>query len=104
RPPSLQHPRAAAGIVLVAPPPRSTPMRTAALLVALASCSASLAADEKTVLATGDWSEPVNGLRGRLILAQGRTLGHGKPRESLVYVELENVANTHCGVVGGNFD
>ena len=62
------------------------------------------AADEKTIVATGTWSEPVNGLRGRLVLARGRTLGDGKTRESLVYVELENVANTHSGKETVAFD
>jgi hypothetical protein len=79
-------------------------MRTASLLIALASCQVLVAADEKTVLTTGDWSEPVNGVRGRLIIAQGRTLGDGKIHESLIYVELENVANTHSGVVRIQFD
>jgi hypothetical protein len=61
-------------------------------------------ADEKTTVATGDWSEPADGIRGRLVLAQGRALGDGKPRESLVYVELENRANTASGEVGLLFD
>jgi hypothetical protein len=61
-------------------------------------------ADEKTVVATGEWSEPTNGLRGRLVLARGRTLGDGKTRESLVYVELENVKHTASGEVGVSFD
>jgi hypothetical protein len=46
----------------------------------------------------------VSGLRGRLILAQGRLLGDGKARESLVYVELENVTPTHSGEVLVSFD
>jgi hypothetical protein len=45
--------------------------------------------------AAGEWSEPADGLRGRLLLAQGRTLADGKALETLVYVELENVAGTH---------
>jgi hypothetical protein len=69
-------------------------LRTAALLVALAAGQVSGAADEKTVIGTGDWSEVVDGLRGRLVLAQGRTLGDGKTRESLVYIELENAGAT----------
>ena len=60
-----------------------------------------IAADNKTILATGLWSETVDGVRGRLILAQGRVLGDGKARESLVYVELENVAGQVT--VGGVF-
>jgi hypothetical protein len=39
-------------------------------------------------LAAGDWSEPVEGLRGRLILGRGRLLGDGTTRESVVYLEL----------------
>jgi hypothetical protein len=77
-------------------------VRSLALLLTMAASQAS--ADEKTILATGEWSEPVAGLRGRLTLAQGRTLADGKARESLVYVELENVANTHSGVVSVQFD
>ena len=46
----------------------------------------------------------MNGLRGRLILAQGRTLGDSKIRESLLYVELENVSNTHSGELNVHFD
>ena len=79
-------------------------MRTLATLLMIAASQASFAADEKTTIATGDWSETVKGLRGRLVLAQGRTLGDGKTRESLVYVEIENVANTHSGEVGVYFD
>lgn len=79
-------------------------MRTLATLLMLTTCQAALAADEKSTAATGDWSEAVKGLRGRLILAQGRTLGDGKTRESLVYVEIENVAHTHSGEVGVYFD
>src|SRR4051812_39517601 len=52
-----------------------------------------------TMLAVGDWSEPVDGLRGRLIVAQGKTLGDGKTRESLIYLELQNVAETGERVV-----
>jgi hypothetical protein len=43
-------------------------------------------------VAVGAWSEPVEGLRGRLLVYQGRVLGDGKTRETLVYVELGNVA------------
>jgi hypothetical protein len=78
-------------------------MLTAALLVMLTTCHTALA-DEKTVLATGGWSEAVSGLRGRLILARGRALGDGKTRESLVYVEIENVTHTHSGEVAVYFD
>jgi hypothetical protein len=37
---------------------------------------------------TGSWSEPVEGLRGRLVLVQGRFLGESKIRETKVYLEL----------------
>src|SRR5215208_1263014 len=45
-------------------------------------------------VAVGGWSEPIDGLRGRLLVYHGRTLGDGKARETLVYVELQNVAET----------
>jgi hypothetical protein len=66
-------------------------MRALALVVLLATGPAAAAAEKHTV-AVGDWSEPVDGLRGRLVVAQGRTLGDGNARESLVYVEFQNVA------------
>jgi hypothetical protein len=44
-----------------------------------------------TLVAVGDWSEPADGIRGRLVVTQGRTLGDGKARETRVYVELQNV-------------
>jgi hypothetical protein len=50
-------------------------------------------AGEKTPVAIGDWSEPAGGLRGRLLVSRGRVLGDGKARETLVYVELQNVAD-----------
>ena len=78
-------------------------MRVLALVLLLTVTPSSFA-DEKAVLATGDWSKATNGIRGRLILAQGRTLGDGKARESLFYVELENVENTSSGVVNVYFD
>jgi hypothetical protein len=86
--------------------PRYTgyPMRALSFALLLTAAPLAPAADEKTTLATGDWGEAVNGLRGRLVLAQGRTLGDGKIRESLVYVELENVENTHSGRVDVQFD
>lgn len=48
-------------------------------------------------LAVGLWSEPVADsigyrLRGRLLLAEGRVLGDGKSRETVLYVELQNVS------------
>ena len=79
-------------------------MRTLSLAVLLVTAQPSLAGDEKTTIATGDWSEVVNGVRGRLILAQGRTLGDGKIRESLAYVELENLVSNNSGQVRIHFD
>jgi hypothetical protein len=79
-------------------------MKALALVPVLASAPAAVASDEKTVLATGDWSEAVNGVRGRLIVARGRAKGEAQVRESLVYVELENVGNTHSGQVSVHFD
>jgi hypothetical protein len=78
-------------------------MRTLAVVLLLVAAPC-LPAAEKTVLATGDWSEVMNGLRGRIVLAQGRTLGDGKVRESLVYVELENTTGTASGEVNVYFD
>jgi hypothetical protein len=43
-------------------------------------------------IAVGDWSTPVDNLRGRLLIAQGRILGAGKTRETVMYVELQNVS------------
>jgi hypothetical protein len=77
-------------------------MRALVLVLVIAVVPA--AGDEKTPVATGDWSEAVNGLRGRLVLAQGRTLGDGKSRESVVYVELENTTHTSSGNVEVHFD
>jgi len=55
-------------------------------------------------MAIGTWSEPVEGLRGRLLVGQGRDLPGQKARETLVYVELENVAHTHSGERALYFD
>lgn len=41
----------------------------------------------------GDWSKPVNGLSGRLVIAVGRRLGESDVRETLVYLELQNVTD-----------
>jgi hypothetical protein len=68
-------------------------MRVLALVMLFAAGQAAPAA-EKTPVAVGDWSEPVDGLRGRLLVSQGRTLGDGKARETLVYVEFKNVAES----------
>jgi len=55
-------------------------------------------------LAAGDWSEPVDGLRGRLLLGQGRSLPDLKARETLVYVEIEEVADAYAGDRAVYFD
>lgn len=68
-------------------------MRALALVMLLAAGPTAPAA-EKTPVVAGDWSEPVGGLRGRLLVYQGRALGDGKTRETLVYVELQNVAES----------
>jgi hypothetical protein len=66
---------------------------SAAALVAFAAGQTATAA-EKTPVAVGAWSEPTDGLRGRLLVYQGRALGDGKTRETLVYLELRNVAES----------
>jgi hypothetical protein len=43
-------------------------------------------------IAVGDWSKPVDNLRGRLLIAEGRILGDGKTVETAMYVELQNVS------------
>ena len=40
--------------------------------------------------AAGDWSDEVDGLRGRLIIAQGQAFADGKLRETVAYLELRN--------------
>ena len=67
-------------------------MRALVLVALVVAGQAATAADEKTPVALGDWYAPAGGLRGRLLVYQGRTLGDGKARETLVYVELQNVA------------
>ncbi len=50
-----------------------------------------LRGEEMKPIAVGDWSEWNDGLRGRLLLSEGRICSpDGKTRETLVYVELEN--------------
>src|SRR3954454_2054483 len=92
-------------VVLIAASPPQAPenrtrrktMRALALIVACVSSQVALAAAEKKPVGVGDWSEPVDGLRGRLMISQGRVLGDGKTRETVVSVELENVASNHSG-------
>lgn len=45
------------------------------------------------VVAVGGWSEPVLGVRGRLVITLGRLLGDGKARESTIYLELQEIAD-----------
>jgi hypothetical protein len=74
-------------------------MRVLALVVLIAVGPTATAA-EKTPVAIGDWSTPVDGLRGRLLVYLGPTREAGtaetprKYRETLVYVELQNVAES----------
>jgi hypothetical protein len=53
---------------------------------------AGLGGTDVTPIAVGDWSRPVENLRGRLLVAQGRVLGDRKTRETVAYVELQNVS------------
>ncbi len=60
-------------------------------LVALVLTVPAAAAGNKKPIAVGEWSEWSNGLRGRLLLSEGRICSpDGTTRETLVYVELEN--------------
>ncbi len=79
-------------------------MRALALVLVLASARVAVAADEKTAVATGEWSEVVDGLRGRLILARGEPRGATKTRDTKVYVELENSGITNSGQRNVYFD
>jgi hypothetical protein len=63
--------------------PRADPLIRAAL-----QAGGQLAGAQSGPLAVGEWSEPVNGLRGRLLLAQGKLLADGKTRESVAYLDL----------------
>ena len=50
-----------------------------------------LRGEEMKPIAVGHWSEWNDGLRGRLLLSEGRICSpDGKTRETLVYAELEN--------------
>jgi hypothetical protein len=63
---------------------------------ALSSVGSSVArGDVGKLIAVGDWSEPtglvgVGGLRGRLVITEGRTFKEGRGVETRVYVEVEN--------------
>jgi hypothetical protein len=48
---------------------------------------------ESEPVAIGDWSEPVNGLRGRLLIARGKLSANGKTHESVVYLDLHHFAD-----------
>lgn len=50
---------------------------------------------DPTLIAAGEWSEEVEGLRGRLVLAEGR-----KPAEVVTYLELRNAPEA----VGNDID
>jgi hypothetical protein len=60
--------------------------------------------EEAEQLGVGDWSEPVRGLKGRLLLYQGRVLGDGKTRETLVYVELRYAPEAAGEPISVHFD
>ena len=79
-------------------------MRALVTTLSLAAVAAAPPGDGKAVVGTGEGSEPANGLRGRLVVARGRTLGASAVRETLVYVELENASPTHPGVPAVYFD
>ena len=61
-------------------------------------------AERTTVVAVGGWSDRVDGLRGRLVLARGRVLGDGRTRESVAYVELEYAPDAVGGAAVVVFD
>ncbi len=59
------------------------------LLVCSQCC---IAAAGTNTMSVGDWSETVNGLRGRLVISgEGRWIGN--VRETVVYLELQNALN-----------
>ncbi len=72
------------GVVRRVPPPA---MKLVAFFLLLFGIG--LRASEPTAI--GDWSAPINGLRGRLLLSEG-TPFHGT-RMALVYLELQNVSD-----------
>jgi len=55
-------------------------------------------------IAAGDWSEPVNNLRGRLLLFRRRLLGDGRTRETVVYLDLQNASQAADQTLTVNFD
>jgi hypothetical protein len=77
----------ATGLVWSQPSPQPTPPPAGAGVAA--------AQAERKLFAVGQWSEPVFGLRGRLVLAEGHLLGQGKTYETVVFLEMENVTGVH---------
>lgn len=65
--------------------------------------SAGLITDPK-VIAAGEWSDEVNGLRGRLMVAQGRDFADGKLHETVAYLELRNAPDAAGNSKGVYFD
>src|SRR4051794_40090659 len=55
-------------------------------------------------VAVGDWSEPVNGLRGRLVVGEGRVLGNSTVRETVIYLELQNASDAAGDPLRVSFD
>jgi hypothetical protein len=53
---------------------------------------------DPNVIAVGDWSDEVAGLRGRLLIANGRVFADGKLHETVAYLELRNSPDA----AGGN--
>jgi len=47
---------------------------------------------EPNDLVVGEWSEPMNDVRGRLVIAEGRTL-HETTIETVIFLELQNAAD-----------
>jgi hypothetical protein len=62
-----------------------------AFLLLLASTQCSFGQTDTNLLAVGDWSEPTNGIRGRLLVAERSRTKDGA-RIGAVYMELQNVS------------
>jgi hypothetical protein len=61
------------------------------VILNLAACQLGFAGLASDPISFGAWSEPTNGLRGRLLFAEGIQLKEGA-RLGLVYLELQNVS------------
>src|SRR3954462_14620670 len=49
-----------------------------------------VAGDAPETMSIGPWSDVVDGIRGRLVIAPGEVLAEGKLPETVAYLELEN--------------